>query len=650
MDASETHRGQSPAPPPGAGPFAARHLTVVLALAAAVVLIAAHAPSTTHAYAQVHTAGAVLSITDGGHWLLPFNQTRGLYRKPPLYLWLAAPVPMATGLYHDFLFRLPTVAAFFAGAVVVYVLGRRWFDARAGLLAAALWVTIIHMAKLAYLAMTDMLFAACIAGSILCADRLLFHRCPAASRWKWAVAFWATMVLGALTKGWGLVNPILVGGTVALAAALGPGWRPLRVLRGRRNRLLLAATIVLRRWKRAAKALHLGWGVLAIAAVLLPLIAAMVLAGGEEFRYVLYKEFWQRLTGAGVKPPRPTSVPPVLQLFYHAFPASFFGLGALVLVHPRRWFSRRGPLWISHSWVLAVVVPFSLAHGFRPDYLLPCYAAVALAGAWAVHHLAGADAKRTRRLSMVRHFFAAAPVIAGALLIALPALYFLSPHLAHPPLEVPATVSPLTRWVLAALPAAGLAVVLLAVRASLRWRIRRLAWLAVLALPGVMFVKTHVLSEQTRTLDGEKMIAFVQAVRPIVRDDPFAVFRVEHACVQLYLGRFGLQIKTSTDLAKDLDAADVRWLLTSDRGLVEAGAAAPNPDGPYRLRYAGAWYAFDPQPERLGEVRVRSDEAILLQDFGRLYLIEVRHPVRLPATPLGPNAGWLQYEETDDDD
>jgi len=650
VNARETCCGQPGLPEQGVRRSTAIHLAVILALAAGVVLIAAHGPSTTHAYAQVYSIGSLLSITEGGHWLLPSNPMRGLYRKPPLYLWLAAPVPMLTGLYNDFIFRLPTIAAFLAAAVMVYFLGRRWFDARTGLLAASLWIAIIHMAKLAYLAMTDMLFAACILGSILCADRLLFHRCAAPSRWKWAGGFWATMILGALTKGWGLVNPVLVGGTIALAAALGPGWRPLRVLRGRRNRLLLALAIVLRRWKRAAKTLHLGWGILAMVCVLVPLIVAMVLAGGEDFREVFYKEFWQRLTGAGVKPPRPTSVPPVLQLFYHAFPASFFALGALVLVPLRQWFSRRGPVGFPLCWVLAVVIPFSIAHGFRPDYLLPCYAAVALAGAWAVHSLADAEQTGKFRLSMVRHLFAAAPVIAGALLVALPVLYFLSPPLAHPVLAVPETVAPLTQWVLALLPAAGLVILVLAIRASLGWRIRRLAWLAVLALPGVMFLKTHVLSEQARTLDGEKMIAFARAVRPIVRDDPFAVFRVERACVPIYLGRFGGRIESSLDMEKALNGSDVRWLLISDRGLVEAGAALPNPAGAYRLEYAGAWYAFDPEPDRFGGVRVRSDDPILLQDFGHLYLIEVRRPVELPATPAGPQGGWQEYEEMNDDD
>ena len=650
MDTRETCRSEKDLSPRAIGRSTAVDLLLVLLLAASVVLIAAHGPSTTHAYAQVYCIGSIISITEGGHWLLPSNPVRGLYRKPPLYLWLAAPVPKVTGLYNDFVFRLPTIAAFLAAAVMVYFMGRRWFGPNAGLLTAALWIAIVHMAKLAYLATTDMLFAACILGSILCADRLLFHRCPAPSRWKWAVGFWATMILGALTKGWGLVNPVLVGGTVALAAALGPGWRPLRMLRGRRNRLLIVLSLVLRRWKRAARALHLGWGILALACVLVPLIAAMAIAGSEEFRQVVYREFWQRLTGMGSHPPRSTTVPAAAQLFYYAFPASFFALGALFLVHPRRWFSRRGPLWLSLCWILAVVVPFSIAHGSRPDYLLPCYAAVALMGAWAVHRLADAEHPRKFRLSMVRHLFAAAPVIAGALLVALPVLYFLSPHLANPVLAVPETVAPATRRVLAVIPVFGIVVILLAVRASLGWRIRRLAWLAVLTLPGVMFIKTHVLSEQARTLDGEKMIAFARAVRPIVRDDEFAVFRVERTCVPLYLGRFSRRVESSLDLEEALDGSDVRWFLISDRGLAEANAASPNPAGAYRLEFLGVSYAFDPEPDRFGDVRVRSPESILLEDLGRLYLIEIRRPIKLPEVPVGPNTGWLRYEEPGDDD
>ena len=596
-----------------------RDLAVVLLAAAAVIAVVAHGPSTTLSYAQLHHIGSVVSVAQGGDWLLPRCVTRGMFHKPPLAIWAGAAAVRATGLYNNFVFRLPTVLAFFAVAVMVYLLGRTWYGPRVGVLAACLWATAFHMSKVSYLALTDMLFTAWLTGSILCADRLLFHRQGVRRRWAWAIGLWATVILGAMTKGWGLVNAALLGGMLALAA-VGSGFRAAPGVKGIGNKMLWAVRFVLGRWWKAARALYLPWGLIAALLVLGPLLAAMIVVGGEEFKAIAYKEVWQRLTGTGEAPPLGTSVPPVAQLLYYQFPVSVFAVGAVFLAKRRQWFSRRA-LLLPASWILAVVVPFSVSHGFRPDYLLPCYAAVALMGAWAVDRLAWSDL-RTGLRSAVRHLFAAAPVIGGTALVLVPIAYGLSAHGGWPAPKLfrdPQTLDGPTRWLIVVTGVVGIIVVAASVHASLTWRIYRLGGLAALASLGLIFLYTHTLSEHARSLDGEKAALFTRAVRGTVDDGPVALCGAEQAGVHLYLGPTRWWLVAPSDLERKLGGSAVRWLVISDAALARAAA--------FSIHEGSLESSAQPlRPEGLGLVRARTEGPIAARDVGNLYLIERSPP------------------------
>jgi len=612
-------------------------IVLVWLLSALVIAISAHGPSTTSAHAQLQHIGAIIGAIQSGNYLLPRTQLGELAHKPQLYTWLAAPAIALTGAYNDFLFRLPTVLASLAMAVMVYWLGRRWYGRATGLLAACLWVTIQHMSKLTYLAVTDMLLTLWITGSIVCADRLLFHRAAAGRRAGWVAGFWAFMILGALTKGWGLVNPVLVGGTVALATAVGPGFAALGAVSGAGRKAVVAVRLIGRRWLRAAKALRPGWGLPAVAAVLVPLWIAMLLIGGQEFREVVRFEVFQRALGTGRHPPRPGSAPAVAYLVYYLLPVSVFAAGALALVRPRRWFSLAGPLCLPLCWILAVLVPFSLAHGFRPDYLLPCYAAAALMGAWAIEEIRRRRAGGGLAVRCLRHVFAAVPIVIGVGLIVIPPAYLLNdrlPSLLAGAIEVPEFMAAETPWIAAGLVPLGAAIVALAIVASLRWRIGLLAGLTVAGMLGVMFLNTHFISRHARVPDSETMIAFSRQVEPIIGRDDFAVFRAGKLCVELYLGRFGRPIRQQNELAERLNRLDVPWLITCDRGLVEAGAARPDPQGAFQLKIDGRKCRFQTLPEQIGRVVCVSDRPIVSQRWGRIYLIEIHRPVRLTGRPI----------------
>jgi 4-amino-4-deoxy-L-arabinose transferase-like glycosyltransferase len=585
---------------------------VVVLVVAAVIAIAAHAPSDTYAFAQYRQIGAVLGTLNGGQWLLPRNHEGRLARKPQLYAWLCAPVVWATGAYEDFVFRAPTLAAAVATGVMVYLLGRRWYGRRAGLLAGCLWGTLLHMSKLSYIATTDMLLTVWFTASVLCVDRLVFHPVRRGSRLRWVVGLWATVILGALSKGWGVASIPLIAVMIAIAAAVGPGFKAARLAGGFGGKLGLGARLVARRWWGASRAIGLLPGLGAVLVVLGLLFLAMLSVGGEEFKDILRYEVWRRATGEGEGAPLAGSVPPAAALLFFTLPASVFAVGALVLTGPGRWFWRKGPLCIPLCWIAAVVIPYSLVHGFRPDYLLPCYAAVALMGGWAVDEIARRGRGSGKITGVLRHVFAAAPVILGLTVVCM-GLALLYPREAtelvgrllgrwpkvvesvRTSLAAPEAAGPETWAMLAAAVVLGVVVPVVGVWASLRWRLRTVVAAAIVAMIGVVFLDTHFLSRHARAGDGENILRFARQVRPLIDDEGFAVYRMEKLGTELYLGRFGRLIRLPEDRCPTgaasrplgpldaLNALGETWLLTCDRGLVELGAAQLDQTGDFTL-------------------------------------------------------------------
>ena len=625
----------------------ALNLFVILVLVSVVVLIAATAPPSSYAHAQNYQMDCVLSAAQDGHWLLPRSQTRGLDRKPPLYVWLDAPVLKWTGVCNDFTYRLPNIAAFSTLAVLIYYLGRRWYGPRAGLLAACLWVTSLHMGKLSYMALTDMLFAVLFAGSIACADRLLFHRAPPGVRWRWGVGLWATMTLGALAKGWGLVNMPLFAAFIALAAGSGAGFRAPAGTRWS-QRIRWITLLLIRRWRRAARRLYLGWGLLAMVLVLAPILVPMWHFGGAEFRRVVDFEVVQRFSGSGGRPPASHSMPPPLVLLYYQLPVTLFAVAAMLLVRPRRWIVGRSPLRLPLCWIVAVVLPFCLSKGFRPDYLAPCYAGLALLAGWGIDHLARIGAQ-AGRASVARHIMGAAAVGGAAMLVLLPLNLAIHPYLPHEMREVihvPEQMPAVSRAIALSLPLAGAVLLWAAIRASLRWRIPIVAGLTVLAMIGILFLDRHVHSRHATDRDGQAMKDFADMIRPIIKGDSYAICQAENACVPIYLGRFGQRIAPA-DAEADLNATNCRWLVISDKGLAAAGAARIDPNGTYTYRIRRRQYRFTTQPDQFGIVRAVNSHDIEAYEFGRLFLVELRRPVHLEGKP--PDQSLLPAPDEEED-
>ena len=604
-------------------------IALILLVAGAMIAICARGPCNTYAYAQAWNAGTGMGILERGDWLLPRDQMGRVPRKPPLLAWAEAAVLSVVPVRDDFVFRVPTILAGLATAVLVYLFGRRWFDRRTGLLAACLWLVGLHMGKQLYLVTTDMLLTLWITASIFSADRLLFNRTSAPGRTKWLIGLWASMILAALSKGWGIVSVPVVGGFVALASALEPGFGELGGL-GLGARLAGAARLVPRRWGAAIRRVGLGWGLLAMVAVLGALLGGQLLRGGQELRDVMNFEIVQRATGGGDSPPSPSHGPRVLNLIYFALPGSVFAIGAVILG------SRRmvRPL----CWAAAVVVPFLLPHGFRSDYLLPAYGAVALMGGWAVEELVRRRANRGRAASAVRHMIAAAPVVIGLGLAGASLAYLLRGHMPQSwqrLLPMPIWTQPETWYVVSGLVAVGAATLGLAVFTSLAWRIHALAWVTIISMLGVHYFASNILSRHAVQPDGEIIRAFSMRARSIMGRDSFAVTGIRQLGCELYIGRFGRTDSAGQPFvsARQVDLSDAAWLIVADRGLLDLGAAEADPNGDYKAYKAGRYRTT---PQDLGQV-VLASAPVRDRDFGRVYLIRLRRPLRLSGQASQPS-------------
>lgn len=639
-------------------------LAVILLLVSAVVGIRAAAPSTTYTYAQFLQIRASIDQVNGGSWLLPTIDPN-VYEpahKPQLYAWMLSSAMLLTDAKDlppqqmEFIFRIPTILAAAGLVVVIYLLGGRWYSRRVGLVSACLWVTLMHMNKLMYNATTDMLLSFWIGFCVLCMDRLLFHPVRR-GRWAWATAFWLGMIAASLTKGWGVVNLAILGGVAAFAGGVAPGLAATAKVASPAGRLWIAIRLLWRRWWSVMRRVKLGWGLAAMAVLFVPLWWGMFHVGGEQFREIVRFELVQRITGEGEYAPSATSGPPLMHLYYYTLPASIFAGCALFLAPPlfrRRlgawgavrwiltgWFHRKSPIALPMWWIFTVVLAFSVPAGFRPDYLAPCYPAVALLAGWSVHRLSRAAVYHARGAKHLRRIAQATPlVLAGAMIVISP-LYLFGWNDTLGWLPEPAFFGDVVWYGLAVLPPVMIVVLILAGLSFVRKSIVPAAFASCIAMLGMVFLYANLWSRQARTGDGEVMVRFAQQAKPIVADASFLTYQVSKLGPEVYLGRFGRDASyLQGGAVEGLNRTDTSYLFVSDRGLLQLGAYQAGDE--FRIKIDGEKRYFTPRPQDLGRVVQRSDRQIEMEDWGRIYLIELRRPIRPSSPPL--QVGYITDE------
>lgn len=652
-----------------------RDVVLIFLLCLALIGILAHAPSNTYSYAQFWQIQVSIDQVNGGSLLLPRINTetdadgnyRNYARKPQLFAWLLTAAMKLTGLNNEIIYRVPTIIAFLGIAALTYLLGVRWYGRAAGLAAAAMLVTCLHMNKLAFLATTDMLLTFLVTLCIFCADRITFHPPADGRRTGWRIAFWCAMLLAALAKGWGIVNLALLGGFLLLAGGFGLGFRAAAGSAG--NRWTPEIIMVVRRWRAVIRSVRLFRGLLLMAVVLIPLWIAMLEVGGEAFKKTVYFEIVQRITGVGRHAPHEAGGPMAAHLFYNLLPLSIFATAGLLLVRAGKtrrvglleeWLRRsrgmlskvlagiqlvvmrvagwcaaalyyRSPTALPLWWVLTVLIAFGIPAGFRPDYLLPCYPAAALLGGWAAVELSRPEryaAGTGWHLARICRFVPFVPA-AGVILVA---VAYLSAGGSPSWLPEPARVAGSTWYLLAVVLAGGIVAVILAVAGTVRKHMGLAVAATCLAMLGMMFCYTHFFRRQARYGDGDTICRFAGRISAVIGDDDFVMYGADKIGLEAYLGRFGRRAQ-GLGTAALLEGGE-RWLLTTDRGLLGLGAYRKDPAGPYEIDLQTGDRRFRTRPGELGTVRAASDRPLAFEDWGKIYLVRLRPPFDVSSEPL----------------
>jgi 4-amino-4-deoxy-L-arabinose transferase-like glycosyltransferase len=319
-------------------------------------------------------------VARGGEaWALARDSDGVPATKPPLFNWLAVPGVATFGPHLEWAHKLPSLLALVVTTAITVRLGERvrpslgWFAATILIACPGTW-------KLAYLARPDMVLTACLtvawaaASLALAAPRDGPERC----RPGLAVAFWASAVLAAWTKG----PPAIFAPVFAVLASL-VVHRSLEPLR------------------------RLGFAIGSLAFLLLaPLWIAAVWRIDPEhaFRTLWLDEIALRAIGEG-EGHEPVVLPGIVETaidspFYFVTrfaPWSALAiLGLLAMLDRRddrdrsgadrmaRWRRVDGGtvVFLAATFACLIVVAFAMSRGKRADYLLPAYPPAAIVAAW----------------------------------------------------------------------------------------------------------------------------------------------------------------------------------------------------------------------------------------------------------------------------
>jgi len=217
---------------------------------------------------EARYVGVALEMLWSGNWLLPTLDTLPYFHKPPLFYWLTA-ASLATFGVNEWAARLPSLLAATGTALAVYLFVCRWAGERQARLALLVLATTPFSFGGAQFANLDMLVAACIAGTILCAADAVLGARGARLRRSTLAGAYAFAALGILAKGLvGVVIPGLVIGAWLVATG------------------------------RSAMILRLLWlpGLALVAAIVVPWFALMEIRHPGFLNYFFVHHHFQRYT------------------------------------------------------------------------------------------------------------------------------------------------------------------------------------------------------------------------------------------------------------------------------------------------------------------------------------------------------------------
>ena len=146
-------------------------------------------------------ARATVEMIERGEWVVPYFNGNYRFDKPVLTYWLMRGGYALFGR-NEFGARFHSVATAAALAAAVFLMGRRWFSARAGLLAGFALLTCLQMQIHGRSAVADMPMVLCVCLAMFAQWELLQSRRPGAPYpWRWFWLYYVSLGVGFLAKG-----------------------------------------------------------------------------------------------------------------------------------------------------------------------------------------------------------------------------------------------------------------------------------------------------------------------------------------------------------------------------------------------------------------------------------------------------------------
>lgn len=434
------------------------------------------------------------------------------FGKPPLQAWMNALTFRVFGL-GEWQARLWTGLCGMLGILMVFLAGRRVYNAQTGFTAALVLGSSFFWAGAAHVNSYDIGVSAMMAVA-LCA-LLIAQRVEAAPRARrnWMLVCWAGMALAVMSKG--LVGIVLPGAVLGLYSVVARDWRI---------------------WQR----LHILPGVTVFLAIAAPWFVLVSLRNPEFPEFFFIREHVQRFTSNVHQRGAP---------WYYFLPLLVLGitpwLGVLVqsLRHGlRETTSGFNPGRLLAVWALFIFVFFSLSDAKLPAYILPVFPALALLIA---HYLENASYK--------------ALIIAAGTLALLGAAMLLFAYGAPALALQYGGFAPWIRGAAVLLVAGGIAAAWLAGRAR--------AW-ALIVLAAAGFVAGQVLMLGHEPFGREKAgVGHLAALRAeITPQTPIYGVELYEYALPFYLGRTLIMVGRAEDgMRLGLQKEPTLWIPTLDR-------------------------------------------------------------------------------------
>jgi 4-amino-4-deoxy-L-arabinose transferase-like glycosyltransferase len=459
------------------------------------------------------------TMLETGDWLLPRVDGEVQMQKSPLFMWGIAVLSLPGGKVTELTATLPSALSAIAGVGVTLLLGRRMFNARAGLLAGFTLATMFGYYWHARLILADMLMTFFI---VTAAAAFWMGVGDGASRRGPLIAFWACLGLAVSAKGPAGLLPLVPCGAFLIAER---GWRGVRDLRP-----LMGAAVV--------------------GLVCAPWAIAFALQ--KEQSYV------QNVLVGDYLGPRRAGWSRRSEIFFTVGPIV---LGALpwtifipAAVRSGWW---RGESGVARKfrflvfWVLAYVIVITLMPQKRDRYLLPLFPALALMIGWLWDRWAARGSSRALRL----HAWIWAALALGL------AVAVLLPPPARPDLAILVPSAPWLKLLMGAvLIGAAVAAVVAAGagRALALFAVVCASTTLVLACETQVFVAGH-----NRTHDVKALTERLAA--RLGRDDQLVTYKLGSLSLQFYLGRTVRELQDQQGLAPFLAAGRPVYVIVHDR-------------------------------------------------------------------------------------